>query len=71
MCHSCVPKKMRWFLKLQFDKKKKIINQMTILKVTSFLEGHKSDTRKTSSITWLRVRNLALARVRYKNENNE
>lgn len=44
---------------------------MTILKVISFLEGYKSDTKKTYSITWLRVRNLALARVRYKNENNE
>jgi hypothetical protein len=50
---SCALLRMIWFLKLPFDQNSIIINYKSNgdLRVTSFLEGHKSDTRGTCSIT--------------------
>jgi hypothetical protein len=49
----CVISRMMWLLKLQFDQNPIIINHKLNddLRATSFLKGHKSDTRDTCSIT--------------------
>jgi len=51
LSHSYVLLKMRWLLKLQLN-----FDQIVILKITSFLEGHESYTLRTFRIT--RIHNM-------------